>query len=106
VLDGGGGDDGLDDGGGGGGFDGGGGGGGGGGELLTVLLICWLAEPLPLQLSTAITWKFIWPRFMPYWAQALKWFCSVMVPLLVHELRMLMYCWKVDVPWIEGWLTC
>lgn len=65
------------------------------------------------------------PSFMPKPDQALKWFWRVTVPLERGVWRMLerrcqrdvngmdggvetyeMYCWKVDVPWMEGWLVC
>lgn len=40
-------------------------------------------------------------------AQALKWLATVTVPPLGRFCcRTEMYCQKVVVPWIDGWLTC
>jgi hypothetical protein len=66
------------------------------------------AEPLPLQLSTATTCRFMEPRFMPSFDQASKWFWTVMVPLVRGEFRIEMYCQKVyrPEPAMAGWLTC
>lgn len=47
------------------------------------------------------------PRFRPNLAQASKWHLVVTVPLPGRALwRLEMYCQKVAVPEMDGWLTC
>jgi hypothetical protein len=72
---------------------------------LPPLETCCDADPLPLQLSTAMTWKFNVPRFKPALAHASKWFWIVTVPLLRGDWRIEMYWLKVAVPIMEGSLT-
>jgi hypothetical protein len=69
-----------------------------------LVTVC-CADPAPLQLSTAMTWKFKVPRFMPWLAQALKWLAMVTVPLVRPPLRTEMYWLKVLVPTMDGSLV-